>query len=107
MARGARDLARAHLPLRRDARLGDGALVGDACLLDRLAGRDLGALGFGLPLGPLAGELGPLLGAPELDVALLREARLLALALDLERLLLGLEVAQPDLDHRVLLDVVS
>ena len=41
-----------------------------------------------------------------LDVALLVEAGGLALALDVERLLLGFEVAGADVDHRVLLDVV-
>ena len=75
--------------------------------LDRLAGGDLGALGLGLALGALARELGALLGAAELDLALLLEPGLLAGALDGERLLLGLEVARADRDHRALLDVVA
>ena len=91
----------------RDARLGDGAFVGDARLLDRLARGDLGALGLRLALGPLAGQFGALLGAAELDVAFLAQPRLLALPLDIERQLLGLEVAGADLDHRILLDVVA
>jgi hypothetical protein len=56
---------------RGDARLGDGPLVGDARLLDRLAGGDLRLLGLGVALGALAGQFGALLGAAELDVALL------------------------------------
>ena len=55
----------------------------------------------------LARQLGALQGAAELDVAFLLEAGVLALALDVERLLLGFEVAGADLDHRVLLDVVA
>ena len=103
----ARDLARAHVTLRGDAGLGDRALVGDPRLFDRLARGDLGGLGLGLALGALAGQFGALLGAADLDVAFLREPRLLALALDVEHLLFGLEVAGADLDHRVLLDVVA
>ena len=55
----------------------------------------------------LARDLGPLRGATVLDVALLLEPGGLALALDVERLLLGFEVAGADADHRILLDVVA
>ncbi len=55
----------------------------------------------------LARDFGALQGAAHLDVALLLEAGGLALALDIERLPLGLEVAGADLDHRILLDVVA
>ena len=79
----------------------------DARLLDLLARGDLGLLGLGVAQRALARELGALHGAAHLDVALLLEPRGLALALDVERLLLGLEVARADLDHRILLDVVA
>ena len=75
--------------------------------LDLLARRDLGLLGLGLAQRALARDLGALHGAADLDVALLLEPRGLALALDVERLPLGFEVAGADPDHRVLLDVVA
>ena len=100
------DLALADFPLGGDAGLADGLLVGDPGLLDLLARGDLGALGLRVAQGTLARQLGPLDGAADLDVALLVEAGGLALALDVEGLLLGLEVARADADHRVLLDVV-
>ena len=46
-------------------------------------------------------------GAADLDVALLLKARGLALALDVERLTFGFEIAGADLDHRILFDVVA
>ena len=101
------DLALADLALRRDARFADRPLVGDARFLDLLARGDLGLLGLGLAQRPLARQLGALHGAAELDVALLLQSRGLALALDVERLLLRLQVARADADHRVLLDVVA
>ena len=101
------DLALADVPLRSDARLADGPLVGNSGLLDLLARGDLGTLGLRLAQGSLARQLGALDGAADLDVALLIEAGRFALALDVERLLLGLEVAGADADHRVLLDVVA
>ena len=100
------DLVLPHLPLGSDAGLADGLLVGDPGLLDLLARSDLGALGLGVAQRALARQLGALDGAADLDVALLIEAGGLALALDVEGLLLGLEVARADADHRVLLDVV-
>ena len=100
------DLALADLALGGDAGLADRLLVGDAGLLDLLAGGDLGSLGLGVAQRPLARQLGALDGAADLDVALLVEAGGLALALDVEGLLLGLQVAGADADHRVLLDVV-
>ena len=101
------DLALADLALGRDAGLADGPLVGNLGLLDLLARGDLGTLGLRVAQGSLARQLGALDGAADLDVALLIEARRFALALDVERLLLGLEVACADADHRVLLDVVA
>ena len=68
---------------------------------------DLGLFGFGLAQGALARDFGALQGAAHLDVTLLLEAGGLALALDIERLPFGLEVAGADPDHRVLLDVVA
>ena len=52
-------------------------------------------------------QLGALARARDLDLALLRQARVLAFAVDLERELLGLEVLVADRDQRVLLDVVA
>ena len=95
------------LALGGDARFGDGLLVGDARLLDGLARRDLRLFGFGLAQRALARDLGALQGAAHLDVALLFEPRGLALALDVERLAFGFEIAGADLDHRILFDVVA
>ncbi len=104
---GALDFLLPGLALGGDARLGDRLLVGDARLLDRLARGDLRLLGFGLAHRALARDFGALQRAAHFDVALLIEPRGLALALDFERLPLGLEVAGADLDHRVLFDVVA
>ena len=75
--------------------------------LDLLARRDLRLLGLGVAQRALARELGALHGAAHFDVALLVQPRGLALALDIERLPLGFEVAGADQDHRFLLDVVA
>ena len=101
------DLALAHLALGFDPGFRDDLFVGDALLLDLFAGEDLGLFRFGLALGTLAHQFRALLGAPELDVAFLAQPRLLALALDVEGFLLGLEVPGPDPDCGVLLDVIS
>src|SRR5258707_462849 len=55
----------------------------------------------------LARRFGAMLRPAHLDVAFLFEAGGLALALDLQRLTLGVEVAGTDLDHRILFDVVA
>ena len=68
---------------------------------------NLRLLGLGLAQRALARHFGALQRAAHLDVALLFETGGLALALDIERLPLGIEVAGADLDHRVLLDVVA
>ena len=68
------------------------ALLGDPRLLGRLGGGDLGLLGLLLAERPLAGELGALDGAADLDLALLLEAGIFALALDLEHAPLGFEI---------------
>ena len=104
---GAVDVALAGGLLGRDAGGIERLLVRDPRLLGLLAGEDLGLLGLGLALRPLPGEIGALRRTPHLDVALLLQPRGLALAVDLERLLLRFEVSGPDADHRVLLDVVA
>ena len=101
------DLALADVALGGDPRLADGALIADPRFLDFLARVDLGLLGLGVAHRALAGDFGALHGAAHLDVALLLQSRQFALALDLERLLLRLEIARADLDHRILLDVVA
>ena len=87
------DLALANVALGSDARLRERALVGDARLLDLLAAGDLGLFRLGVAQRALAGEFGALHRASDLDVAFLIEPRGLALAIDLERLLLGFEIA--------------
>ena len=104
---GALDVLVPRLQIGGDARLRDRVLVGDARPLDRLARGDHRLLRFGLAQRPLARDFRALQRAPHLDVALLFEPRRLALALDLQRLPLGFEIARADLDHRVLLDVVA
>ena len=81
--------------------------MGYARLLDLLAGGDLRLLGFGVAQRALAGELRALDRATHLDVAFLIKARGFAFTVDLQGLLLGLEIAAADQDHRVLLDVVA
>ncbi len=68
---------------------------------------DLRAFGRLLALRALGGHLGTLAGACDLHLALLRQPRVLALAVDVERQLLGLEVLVADGDQRVLLDIVA
>ena len=101
------DLAFADIALGRDARLGERALVGDACLLDLLAAGNLRLLRLGVAQRTLAREFGALDRASDFDVTLLIKPRGFALAIDFQRLLLGLEIAGADEDHRVLLDVVA
>ena len=91
----------------RDALLLDALLGADARRVDGLLGGDLRAFGLLLALGALGRHLGALAGARDLDLALLGQARVFALAVDLERQLLGLEVLVADRDQRVLLDVVA
>ncbi len=104
---GALDLLLASFALGGDARFRDGLLVGDACLFDRLARRDLRLLGLGLAQRALARHLRALQRPAHLDVALLLQPRGLALALDLQRLPFGVQIAGADLDHRILFDVVA
>ena len=79
----------------------------DARFFNFLAAGDLRLLGLGVAQRPLAGEFGALYRAPHFDVAFLIEARGLAFAVDIQRLLLGFEIAAADQDHRFLLDVVA
>ena len=96
----------------------DRTLLGDAVLLQRLVGADarglnrllggdLRALGLLLALRAFGGDLGALAGARHLYFTLLRQARVLALAVDAQAQLLGFEVLVADGDQRVLLDVVT
>ena len=104
---GALDFLLPGFALGGDARFRDGLIVGDARFFDGLARRDLRLFGFGLAQRAFARHLRPLQGPADLDVALLLEARGLALALDIERLPLGFEIAGADPDHRILFDVVA
>ena len=105
LARG--DLGGVQHPLALDLGLAHLALGGDPRRLHAAFALDAGALPLGLSFGALAGQLGALLGAAELDLALLLDAGNLAVALDVERQALGLQVARPDADGRVLLDIVA
>src|SRR4029077_16827182 len=95
------------LTLARDALLVDRALGGDARALHRLARLDLRALRLLLLDGLLARYLGALRRALDLQLAPLLQAGVLELPVDVEGLALGVQVLVPDLDHGVLLDVVS
>ncbi|MEZ5649835.1 MAG: hypothetical protein R3E87_04730 [Burkholderiaceae bacterium] len=90
-----------------DARLGQRARLGDATLLDFFARRQLRLLGLLLAQCPFTGKLRLLDRAPDLDLAFLFDTRVLALAIDLQDLLLGLQVAVADLHQGLLLDVVA
>ena len=104
---GALDFALSRLALGGDARFRDRLIVGDAGLLYRLARGELGLLGFGFLDRAFPRHFGALQGAAHFDVAFLVEAGVFALALDVERLTLGLEVAGADADHRILFDVIA
>ena len=82
-------------------------LVGDARLLDLLAGGDLGCSASVSRSARSRASSARWMARLHLHVALLIEAGGLALALNVEGLLLGLQVAAADADHRVLLDVVA
>ena len=99
--------ARLDRALLADALLLDALLAADARRLDRLLGRDLRAFAVLLALRAFGDQLGALAGARDLDLALLAQPRVLALAVDLQAQLLGLEVLVADGDQRVLLDVVA
>ena len=101
------DLALAGFALGSDTGFCDREFIGNARLLDGLARGELGLFGLGFAQRTFARDFGALQGAAHLDVAFLFEAGGLALALDIQRLPLGVEIAGADLDHRVLLDIVA
>ena len=90
-----------------DALLGDGELLRQPRLLDRLARGELRFLGLLLAQRALLGQLGALHRAAELDLALLLEPGIFGLAIDLEDLLLRLQILAADIDQRALLDLVA
>ena len=104
---GALDLLLASLALGGDTGLRNRLLIGDPRALDGFARGNLGLLGLGLAQRAFAGDFGALERAAHLDIALLLQPRGLALALDVQCLTLGLQIAGADPDHRVLLDVVA
>ena len=79
-----------------DARLGEAALLRHARLLDLLVRGDLRLLGFLVAQRALGGELGALHRTAYLDLALLLQPRVLAVAVDLEHLALRLQVLGAD-----------
>src|SRR6185312_6246946 len=87
------DLAMTGLAFGEDAGFGDRLFVGNAGFLDRLTRRNLRLFGLGLAKRAFARNFRALQRAAHLDVTFLFEARCLALALDLQCLALGIEVA--------------
>ena len=101
------DLALFDLFLVVDPRLGEVALLNEFRLLDFLARGKQGLFAFLIANGAVAGEFDPLRRAAHLDVVLLRESRIFAFAVDIERLALRVEVLGADFDLRALLDLVA
>ena len=64
-------------------------------------------LGLALALGAVLGEEDALGGSPDFDVMLLGDSRVFAVALDVERPALGLQILRPDFDLGSLLDLVA
>jgi hypothetical protein len=95
------------LLLLMDAVALQGEVRRDARALDLVPGGDLGLLGLLLLLGALARQLGPLPRPAGLEHLLMLQPRRLARLVDDEGLLLRFQILVPDLDHRVLLDVVA
>ena len=94
------DLQRLHGALAVDPLLLDGAFGVDAHLLDLLPRLQLRLFGVALAAGALARQFGALRGAADLDLALLLEAGIFAVAVDLQAHLLGFQVLVANLDHR-------
>ncbi len=105
--RTAGDLALGDLLLAEDAGFRECLLLGDADLLRRPGRGDAGFLGLKFERCALAGQLGPLEGAAQLDLALLVEPGIFVFAIDLEHTAVGFEVLGADLDHRLLFDEVA
>ena len=101
------DLQRPDALGRADALGLDRAVFGDADALALLLGADLGRRDADARIGPFLFDLGELRGAPDLDHTGLIEARIFEVAIDLQRPLLGLVVAQLDVDTRLVLDPVA
>ncbi len=90
-----------------DARFGDRTFLAETGLLDRLAGGQLGLLGFLVAERALLDEVGALGGLADFHLALLFKAGIFGLAIDFEDLALGVEVLGADIDQRPLLDLVA
>ena len=93
--------------LGQNALLGDVSLLTEARRLDAFARADLRFLSLAFALGLLLGEFGSLGGSPDFHLALLFQARVFALAVDLEHPALRFEILGADLDDRALLDFVA
>ena len=90
-----------------DARLGEIALLNEFRLLHLFARREQRLLALLIANGAIPGQFDALRGAAHFDVVLLREPRIFALAIDIERLALRVEILRPDFDLRALLDFVA
>ena len=89
-------------------RLGlDRLLLGDPRLFHLLAGADFGFLGLAFEFRPFLGDFRTLLGLPDRNLLLLLQPRVVAVLVDLQRQLLGIQILVADLDRGVLLDVVA
>ena len=91
----------------RDAHLGNLALVFDPGSFNGFARKKRRLFGVLFPLGTFPRQFCPLLRSPEFNLPLLVKTGFFGLAFDVQRLLLSLQIARANLDHRVLLDVVA
>ena len=101
------ELALFNLPPVQSPRLGEIAFLEEFRLLDLFASGERGLLAFLIANGAVAGEFDALRGAAHLDVLFPREPRLCALALDVERLALGIEISFANFNLGALLDLVA
>ena len=90
-----------------DARLREAPFLKETRLLNLLACDDLRLFRFAFAFGAVLGQFDALGGAADFDVVLLGDARVFAVALDVERAALGFEILRPDLNLRALLDLVA
>ena len=90
-----------------DARLREISLLNEFRLLHFLTCRERRLLALLIAKSAISGEFDALRHTAHLDVMLLRQTRKFALAVDIQRLALGVEILRPDFDLRALLDFIS
>src|SRR5271169_5219655 len=82
-------------------------LLNEFRLLHFLTRRERRLLALLIAKSAISGEFDALRHTAHLDVMLLRQTRKFALAVDIQRLALGVEILGPDFDLRALLDFIS